>query len=293
MLFSLLPGSARLWLLGGTTQPKRLLPGDKTDFELELEAKGDLNALQQYRYERYYFLIKNANPDESPELLGVETSIRETCQEEARMNEKLLHAMTENGSGDDLQIQDIKKKLDALNQRYWLAERDWWAYRSGFPEGALTRGFDLWRSHPRWYMHRVLVEDCVGRGGCCGRECGCCIHREKGSARKHGVGHCTVECGCCIKSRGFELSKEQKDTISRLFDVSADCKDQYFYRMVRASLWGLLDGSYDSPFDLIQDPARTDHKVPPSTVIPYQLSSRSAYLSEDETDQSTSTETIP
>lgn len=40
MLFSLLPDFAGRWPFGGTTRSKRMLPGDKMDVELELEAKG-------------------------------------------------------------------------------------------------------------------------------------------------------------------------------------------------------------------------------------------------------------
>lgn len=104
--------------------------------------------------------------------------------------------------------------LKELNRIAWFLEREWRYFRSeitGSPS-VMERGFVQWRSNPRWYMHRVLVEDCVNRGGCCGRSCGYCESRERetSSVGKLGIGHCTVECGLlqcsrfCTDSRGKE-----------------------------------------------------------------------------------------
>jgi hypothetical protein len=191
--------------------------------------------------------IKYINIDLSAALLHIETILRGTFQQEIMWNEKLVEAITENGSHDHPKTREIREKLDALNKEYWLLERDWWGYRSGFIEGPLTRGFDLWRSNPRWYMHRFLVEDCAGRGGCCGRSCGCCLHREMSPARKLGVGHCTGDCGCCIKTRGFVLNTEDKKKLDLLFGISLENEDLYYHRIIWASIWGLPSSSHNSP----------------------------------------------
>jgi hypothetical protein len=267
MLFRFLPDFARRWLF---------LP----NFEVELEMSGDLNALQQYRYELFYRDIGSSNTDFSPALLRVETTLRETFQQEIMWNEKLVEAITENVSHDHSKTREIREKLDALNKEYWLLERDWWAYRSGFIEGPLTRGLDLWRSNPRWYMHRVLVEDCAGRGGCCGQNCGCCPHREMSPARKLGVGHCTGECGCCIKTRGFVLNTKDKKTLSLRFGLSVDHDDLYYHRIIRASIWGL-----PSP--------RSDHLpvLPPCMGLRYHVNPERDNMSDEDDKESTTTET--
>ncbi|KAL4788136.1 hypothetical protein BJX76DRAFT_353437 [Aspergillus varians] len=60
----------------------------------------------------------------------------------------------------------------------------------------------------QWYNERAM---CAELGGCCGRECGCCmkpvtryiVHLEEEKKPVPLYGHCTAECGCCIQERGF------------------------------------------------------------------------------------------
>lgn len=69
--------------------------------------------------------------------------------------------------------------------------------------------FELWRSHPRWYMHHVLVTDYIEKGGCCGHACSCCLNRDIEPTRAYRAGHCNVKCECCREARGFELTEAQ------------------------------------------------------------------------------------
>ncbi|KAJ5847839.1 hypothetical protein N7455_011796 [Penicillium solitum] len=132
----------------------RSLIGDKTSEEVDLEQSGDINALQRYRFVLHWNNYRTRPPSFSRKLLFVEEDLREVVQEEI----------------------SIKEGLDALNVKYWLLEQIWWHHRSCLEDGFQLRVFQLWRSHPKWYMHRVLVEDCAGRQGCCARECGCCLN---------------------------------------------------------------------------------------------------------------------
>lgn len=113
----------------------------------------------------------------------------------------------------------------------------------------MSRAFDLWRSHPAWYMHEVLVEDCVRKQGCCSRGCGCCAKRQL-STRQLAAGHCALTCGCCRTARGFELTKEEENEIYAALDFQANRK--FYDRIELASIWGLRLDSYESPFDLIK-----------------------------------------
>lgn len=79
-----------------------------------------------------------------------------------------------------------------------------------------------------WYMHPALVENCIGRGGCCGRECGCCVapQRANSSAGQLGVGHCTLDCGCCSKNRGFKLRWKQQGDYHETFEFSNELDEE-------------------------------------------------------------------
>ena len=221
------------------------LIGDKTSEEVDLEQRGDINALQRYRFVLHWNKYRTRPPSSSRKLLFVEEDLREVVQEEISIKEGL-----------DALSKDAKEKLDALNVKYRLLEQLWWHHRSCLEDGFQLRGFQLWRSHPKWYMHRVLVEDCAGRQGCCARECGCCLNRK--TTRTLGVGHCTVECGCCRRARGFDFSEEDKRLLKER------CREEITnitrHRLTRVAIWGLVGGSYDSPFDLIDAPPSYDAK---------------------------------
>lgn len=70
------------------------------------------------------------------------------------------------------------------------------------------------RDNAQWFMRQDMVRDCSDRGGCCSRNCGCCSHRQLFKGTK-GDGHCTTECWCCTVFRGFELSADEKEAISK------------------------------------------------------------------------------
>lgn len=153
--------------------------------------------------------------------------------------------------------------LKALSEEYCALEREWWDWRRKFLEGPLTRGFELWRSHPQWYMHPVLREDCAKRGGCCGRDCGCCVRRLVSVCRNLEAGHCSIEC--CRKFRGFDLSLQQKAKYKRQFagrDGEGSRQNQYYYRIYLASIWGLWSSSNESPFTLVDKELRLLREQP-------------------------------
>ncbi|KAJ5425988.1 hypothetical protein N7465_001058 [Penicillium sp. CMV-2018d] len=123
----------------------RRLIGDKTSEEVDLEQRGDINALQRYRFIVHWNNYRTRLPSSSRKLLFVEEDLREVVQEEISIKEGL-----------DALSKDAKEKLDALNVKYRLLEQLWWHHRSCLEDGFQLRGFQLWRSDPKWYMHRVL-----------------------------------------------------------------------------------------------------------------------------------------
>lgn len=83
--------------------------------------------------------------------------------------------------------------------------------------GSLRRGYISVKSNPAWYLREELVEDCISRGGCCSRDCGCCERRRLSAKNGKGIGHCTVECMCCIHDQGSEFTAEEKKDFNGRF----------------------------------------------------------------------------
>ncbi|CRL28119.1 unnamed protein product [Penicillium camemberti] len=290
---------------------KRGMTGTK---EHELKQGEDINALQRCRYEQYvYEQDLDGKEDRLADFLDLEIGLREIAQREISLLEQSEQDPTK-----------VKEELKTTEKEYKRLEHEWSMIRDCF-DGPLGRAFQYWRSNPRWYMHRVLREDCAGRGGCCGRDCGCCLHRKLNETRRRAVGHCTVECGCCEKARGFELSEDDKKYFAIRYAVSEDGKkgrdlkdlqlknlemqnqhlqqvlteearkenliryefsdgavrefdryinvaditddeaeftddecpedeeeDPYYRRISQASIWGLVDGNFENPVDLIE-----------------------------------------
>lgn len=209
---------------------------EKTITETKLEQSGDLNTLQRFRY-RVHTDTKYTNRIPIKQFLDTEQDLRHYTQEELFAREH------DDGS------EQMKTWLNYVNKTIWQLSREWWNHRSEFGEGVVSRAFDLWRSHPTWYMHEVLVEDCVRKQGCCSRGCGCCAKRQL-STRQLAAGHCALTCGCCRTARGFELTQEEQNEIYAALDFQANTN--FYDRIELASIWGLRLDNYESPFDLIK-----------------------------------------
>ncbi|KAJ5944539.1 hypothetical protein N7516_004707 [Penicillium verrucosum] len=265
---------------GNPTQPgiDLALPKEKTQEEINIEKSGDIDALQRYRRNVVMGGPGYMNLGRAVELLRIEQDLRSTAQEEQCLSKK--------GEVTDrrpLDWRDIQAELQTLNKRYWLLERQWWETRNSFMEGPLIRAFDLWRSHPLWYMHRVLLEDCVRRGGCCGRSCGCCVDRNIDKTRQLGAGHCTMECGCCRQSRGFDLTEDEKMKLLKDFHALDD-NSPYRETINRVSIYGLCLDSHDSPFDLIIAPPGCERGVSKERMATAKDESDELFMLGDEED---------
>ncbi|KAJ6028181.1 hypothetical protein N7540_003757 [Penicillium herquei] len=116
--------------------------------EARLEQSGDINALQRFRLAEHYRGIPNDDPQISHRLYFFEEDLRELVQEEIAIK---LHILNKN----------TKERLEVLNKKYWFLEQKWRHYYSCLRDGYQRNAFDLWRSHPKWYMHQTLMEECA------------------------------------------------------------------------------------------------------------------------------------
>ncbi|CAG8947814.1 unnamed protein product [Penicillium salamii] len=230
------------------------MTGDyQDDRDLELQKKGDLNLLQRYRlwntFSKNFEPFQKGSPDNKTRdvslvLLSTEEDLREVVQEEIAIRQAETGSPTSEGS----------TRLDSLQEEYWELSQEWWRWRFALLPGPQERAFELWRSHPRWYMHRELIKECTSRQGCCSRDCGCCVNRKIDESRHLGVGHCTVECACCERARGFKISNKTKERMKKLYRIlNNDNLDYRSLKILRLSMFGIIGGNWKNPFDMIED----------------------------------------
>ncbi|KAJ5318047.1 hypothetical protein N7508_002555 [Penicillium antarcticum] len=233
-------------------RPTRTYQEDDKADEAELEKRGDINVLQRLRHQKLSNNGKTCQVSING-LLTTEFALRRIVQKEISLHQILDHQST-HFPQQELQDVCLKEELAILQRKFWFLEREWWNYRCAFHEGPLSRAFVLWRSHPHWYMHRALRDQCARQGGCCGRDCGCCANQNT-SPEKLGAGHCTDECGCCLRARGFDYTPEEKKALEiGLEHRLEDHHDIHFQELVQVSIWGLLNDKDQNPFDLIETP---------------------------------------
>lgn len=205
-----------------------------------LEQSGDLNTLQRFRY-RIYSDAKRASLPPIKHLLDTELDLRHYTQ--------LKLDIEEDNDGSN----ETKTFLKETNKMIWKFTREWWGCRCRFGEGVISRAFDLWRSYPTWYMHEVLVEDCIKKQGCCSRGCGCCPNRQLlGSAYQLAARHYALTCGCCQKARKFSLTEEEANEIYDKLDFKQQKDSRFSDQFQLASIWGLRFDSDQSLSDLIK-----------------------------------------
>lgn len=233
-------------------------------FHLEetLEGRGEIYELQYFRYKQYERRSPNLQMEKISYFLRTERRLREILQRETSLAVEARQASPERQA-------EIVKEGEGMKAEYHIAELTIQQMASGFKQGELRRAFDLWRSHPLWYLHKTLIEDCAIRGGCCGRECGCCRNRNPPPNRKLAVGHCTAECLCCQKFRGFKPTKETKKSMRDLFPLNPVLNFDYYRKIMLASIYGITLDSTKSPFDLIDMPPLYEKTTEP-TIQPVQ-----------------------
>lgn len=102
------------------------------------------------------------------------------------------------------------------------------------PQRPLKKIYDRIRQDPAWYLRKELINDCMERGGCCGRTCGCCEKRCLAGKEK-GIGHCTVSCWCCEVNRGYLITDDDwRVVVNNLLDRLLSENPSYLLTMTEA-----------------------------------------------------------
>ncbi|KAJ5510103.1 hypothetical protein N7453_002206 [Penicillium expansum] len=147
------------------------------------------------------------------DIILAENSLRSTVQREDALINKIRAAKKLTGVDDnDVELGPLEEELKELKKTRCHRVRDLYEEECQLRMGSLRRGYMSVKSNPAWYLREELVEDCIGRGGCCSRDCGCCARRRLSAKDGRGIGHCTVECMCCIHDRGSEFTEKEKRT---------------------------------------------------------------------------------
>ena len=177
----------------------------------------------------------------SQQVVEADIEARWIIQREAYIQEEIC-ALKRLGDTDlvtNPQLNAYETELQRLNTCYWNNKKTIWKLEGNVPTGVVTRAFRACRADPNWYLSAWLRRDCAGRGGCCGRECGCC---EKVGAHRgqHSRGHCTSACGCCIRTQGRLTSEYDRPSDMDDFPFDIDSYEEaYSKRIFQAYIWGL------------------------------------------------------
>lgn len=225
--------------------------------ECRLEEQGHLKLAQVLRWEMLLGCdesTKDRITAWSQKIVEANIEARWIMQRKTYIQEEIvvLKGLTDTESAALPQLHAYEAEIQRLHDCYWANWKLTWKLQGDVPYGFFLRAFNSCRDNPHWYQSKWLRQDCAGRGGCCGRECGCCEEFETNHEKKHPRGHCTSGCGCCIRFYGKLTSEYDRssDMDDFPFDILA-YESYYSTRIFRAYIWGLsfldemgLYGSY-------------------------------------------------
>ncbi|KAJ5788569.1 hypothetical protein N7457_003559 [Penicillium paradoxum] len=175
----------------------------------------------------------------SQSIIETEQRLRETTQHENFLKECIQMVRAGHDQAAKSFLPDMIEELISLDREYTRVERTYDTMLAGCPAGPIKSGY-LWiRKDPQWYLKSEwLREDCARRGGCCGRQCGCC-ENPPDARRKKGWGHCTAQCACCNSERGFRMTERDRRRLKPEFDLTVYPWSEYSRETFRAYVWSL------------------------------------------------------
>lgn len=162
------------------------------------------------------------------DIIIAEYLLREIAQQEQSLNSKVRVLRKIATDEDKDKEAQYNEELTSLLRQYGQAEYKLYLAETMLPIGPIKQSYDTLRENTTWYLRKELVDDCVKRGGCCSRSCGCCQIRHEVTGRNKGIGHCAPTCECCSSERGFEYTAEERegfvdDFKKKLYDNNPAC----------------------------------------------------------------------
>ncbi|KXG45304.1 uncharacterized protein PGRI_042170 [Penicillium griseofulvum] len=192
---------------------------NQEDFE-EIEAQLTEAGYARLALSLYWCVFWDRPQPEGPEswikeLIEIDIERRWIAQRKVCIQEKVqnlqisseLLLSSEDEAKHASQLKIYKDQLTDLNKRQWALSRKKWTKEGSIDSWSFGRAYHIQRKNPDWYLSDPLVADCAGRGGCCGKGCGCCERPRTVDGLEDGTntrGHCTTACSCCLKARGIE-----------------------------------------------------------------------------------------
>lgn len=162
------------------------------------------------------------------DIIIAEYLLREIVQQEQSLNSKVRVLRKIATDKDKDKEAQYNEELTSLLLQYGQAEYKLYLVETMLPIGPIKQSYDTLRENTTWYLRKELVDDCVKRGGCCSRSCGCCQIRHEVTGRNKGIGHCAPTCECRSSERGFEYTAEERegsvdDFKKKLYDNNPAC----------------------------------------------------------------------
>jgi hypothetical protein len=172
-------------------------------------------------------------------IIETEILLREVTQHENFVKDCIQMVNANSDPAAKAILPDMIEELISLDHEYTRLERTYDTVVTGCPAGPIKSGY-LWiRKQPYWHLKSDwLRQDCINRGGCCGRSCRCCENSPDPRRRK-GWGHCTAQCACCKSVHGFRPTERGKRLLQPDYNLTVHPWSQYSRQMFRAYIWPL------------------------------------------------------
>lgn len=222
--------------------------------ENALEQRGEWKKAQNFRRWQENRKTYGVTRSWVHSIIESDLRLQEIIQRESSLLEKrqiLLLRQKEGGVAQGVELQALKDELTELDIEYWRHERQHYTIEASCEPGPFRRAYLSCRLRPNWHLSPWLRDDCAGRGGCCGLDCGCC-ERPRSSIRANSAAHCTPECQFCRQARGFDLKEQDRKLVQPGVDHARPV-DYYTRDMASAYLLG-TNGAPWSPLNTLHSP---------------------------------------
>ncbi|KAJ5214629.1 hypothetical protein N7449_001798 [Penicillium cf. viridicatum] len=166
-------------------------------------------------------------------IIGFDHFLRAIKQRKER-HEIKLRALEKFTEDDTNKRHDYEKHIERFKVMIPEIAEDLHNAEVLLPQRPLKKIYDEIRQDPAWYLRKELINDCMERGGCCGRTCGCCEKRCLAGVEK-GIGHCTVACWCCEVNSGYSMTDDDwRVLVQNLLDRLRSENPSYLLAMTEA-----------------------------------------------------------